>query len=248
MNENFKERLRSGELIVGTWAKTPHPVIAEVLARTPLDCMVLDAEHAPFGREALDLCILAAGAMPVLVRPESARPEKLLQALDSGASGVIVPHIRTAQEATDLVRACHFGPNGRGYAGTTRAAGYTTKGLARTRADAAHCAIIAQIEDADALPHLDAIAAVEGVDALFIGRADLTLSLGADSPDDPRVLEAVEAILAAGQRAGRAIGMFLGRPADAPEWRAKGASLFLLASDHDFILAGARTLAAQFQP
>lgn len=245
MNAEFKERVRSGALTVGTWLKTPHPIVAEVLALTPLDCLVLDAEHAPFGREALDLCVLAARGKPVLVRPESGRPEKLLQALDAGAAGVIVPHVRSAEEAGAIVRACHYGPNGRGYAGTTRAAGYTTKGMDGTRRDGAQVAVIAQIEDADALPHLDAIAAVDGIDALFIGRADLTLSLGCDSPDDRQVVEAVEAILDAGKRAGRAVGMFLGRPSDAPTWREKGASLFLLASDHDFMMAGARQLAEQ---
>ena len=241
----LKERLRSGETLAGTFVKTPHPHIVEVLGLSALDCLVLDAEHAPFDRGALDLCILAARCTgkPVLVRPASGAAEQILNALDCGADGVIVPHIRTAVEAEALVRACHFGPGGRGFAGSTRAAGYTTKGMAAHREGARDVAIVAQIEDAEALGEIDAIAAVAGIDALFIGRADLTISLGADTADDDVVVAAVEAICAAGRAHGRTIGMFLARPADVPAWRAKGASLFILRSDQEFLLGGANALA-----
>lgn len=241
---DLKQRLRAGELLAGTFVKTPHPHVVEVLALTGLDCLVLDAEHAPFDRGTLDLCLMAAraGGKPVLVRPASGSPEQILNALDCGADGILAPHIRSAAEAEALVRACHYGPGGRGFAGSTRAAGYTTKGMARHRAAARHVAIVAQIEDAEALDHIDAIGAVEGIDALFIGRADLTLSLEADTPDDAVVVAAVEKICASARGAGRAVGMFLARPSDIPHWRGHGASLFLLRSDQEFLLDGARTL------
>jgi 2-keto-3-deoxy-L-rhamnonate aldolase RhmA len=242
----LKQRIAGRDLVVGTWVKTPHPIIVEVLGLSPLDCIVLDAEHAPFDRGSLDTCLMAArgAAKPALVRPASSAPEHLLAALDMGADGVIVPHVRSAAEAEAVVRACRYVPGGRGYAGTTRSAGYGTKGMARTRADAAEVTIIAQVEDVEAVDAIEAIAAVEGLDALFIGRADLTVSYRAESPDDPQVLAAVERICAAGRAAKRAIGMFLARPSDAPQWREKGASLFLLGSEHDFMLKGAADLAA----
>ena len=241
----FKARVRSGALIAGTWVKTPHPIIVEVLGSSKLDCIVLDAEHAPFDRGSLDACIAAARsyALPVLVRPASAAPEHILQALDSGANGVIVPHVRSAAEASAIVRACHYVPGGRGYAGTSRAAGYGSIGMARTRAAAAEVTIIAQIEDVEAVDDIAAIAAVAGIDALFIGRADLTIAYGAETPDDSRVVAAVTRVLATGVAAHRSVGMFLPRPGDAPLWQDRGASLFLLASDHDFIRAGADALA-----
>ena len=94
----FRERLLAGDLLAGTWVKTPHPHVVEVLSLTSLDVLVLDAEHAPFDRGSLDSCILAAraGGKPVLVRPPSAAAEHILNALDCGADGVILPHIRTA--------------------------------------------------------------------------------------------------------------------------------------------------------
>jgi 2-keto-3-deoxy-L-rhamnonate aldolase RhmA len=241
----FRDRLRDGEVLSGTWIKTPHPHVVEVLSFSSLDCLVLDAEHAPFDRAALDLCILAAraGGKPVLVRPASASHEHILNALDLGADGVILPHIRTASEAENAVKACHYVSGGRGYAGSSRAAGYTTKGMAKHRADAKAVTVIAQIEDVEGVDNIDAIAGVPGIDALFIGRADLTVAYSADSPDDAVVVEAVDRIVAAGKAAGRTTGMFLGRVGDVPMWRNKGASMFILGSDHDFLLQGAARLA-----
>ena len=100
---SFRDQLRAGELLAGTWIKTPHPHVVEVLSLSSLDCLVLDAEHAPFDRAALDLCILAAraGGKTVLVRPQSASHEHILNALDCGADGVILPHICSAADAKD---------------------------------------------------------------------------------------------------------------------------------------------------
>ena len=242
---SFREKLRAGDLLAGTWIKTPHPHVVEVLSLSSLDCLVLDAEHAPFDRAALDLCILAAraGGKSVLVRPQSASHEQILNALDCGADGVILPHIRTAAEAADAVKACHYVSGGRGYAGSSRAAGYASKGMAKHRADAKGVIVIAQIEDIEGVENIEAIAAVDGIDALFIGRADLTISYAADTPDDAIVVDAVERIVAAGKAAGRTTGMFLGRVGDVAMWRQKGASLFILGSDHDFLLHGAAKLA-----
>ena len=242
---SLKQDLAGGELIVGTFVKTPSPIVVEVLALTGVDCICLDAEHAPFDRSAIDLCVLAARAAgkPVLVRVASAAPEHILNALDCGATGIVVPHIRSADEARAAVRASHYGHGGRGYAGSSRAAGYTTTAMPRHQhASAANTVVILQIEDPEAIDAIDAIAQVDGVDALFVGRVDLTVAYGADSQDDPRVVAAVEAVCAAGRRHGRTIGMFLARVDDVPDWRAKGASLFLLGSDHGFILAGAAAL------
>jgi 2-keto-3-deoxy-L-rhamnonate aldolase RhmA len=101
---------------------------------------------------------------------------------------------------------------------------------------------VLQIEDPEAVEEIDDIAKVPGVDALFIGRVDLTVAYGAHSLDDPRVISAVEKVCAAGQAFGRPVGMFLARVEDAPAWRERGASLFLLGSDHNFLLAGAAEL------
>ena len=244
----FKQDVQAGTPLLGTFLKTPHPHLVEVLATSGLDCLCIDAEHAPFDRQSIDLCVMAAraGGLPALIRPASGAPHELLNALDCGADGVVVPHIRSPEEATALARQAHYGPGGRGYAGSTRAAGYGSVSIVdHLAASKARTTIIAQIEDAEALDHIDAIAAVEGIDALFVGRIDLTISLGCTSPDDPRVIAAVELIIDACTRAGRSSGMFLSNAADVPHWRGKGSNLFLLASDHAFIRSGAQAMRSQ---
>jgi len=242
----LKQRLAAGELIVGTFVKTPSPIVVEVLALSALDCLCLDAEHAPFDRIAIDGCAMAAraGGKDLLVRVPVATPEHILNALDCGASGIVAPHVRSAQEARDLVRMAHYGAGGRGYAGSSRAAGYTTSSMADHLERSARTIVIAQIEDPESIEDIEAIAAVDGIDALFVGRVDLTVAYGATSQDDPRVVAAVERVCAAGRAQGRPVGMFLARTSDIALWREKGASLFLLGSDHGFMLAGAAALMA----
>ena len=242
---SFRRRLLSGERLIGTFVKTPSPIVVEVLGLTKLDCLCLDAEHAPFDRIAIDgaLAMARAARIPTLVRVPTASPEHILNALDCGATGVVAPHIRSAADAAAFAKACRYGAGGRGYAGSSRAAGYTTRGMADHLAhSAAETVVIAQIEDPEAVDDIDAIAAVDGIDVLFIGRVDLTVAYGASSQDDPQVIAAVERICAAGVRHGRRVGMFLARPGDVPLWSARGASLFLLGSDHSFLLQGAAKL------
>ena len=245
----FKQRLLSGEPLVGTWLKTPSPIVAEVLAQSPMDCLCLDAEHAPFGRETLDvsLAMMRAQSMPALVRVPHASPPDILNALDCGATGIVAPHIRSVAEAENLAKACHYGAGGRGYAGSSRAAGYTAKPIAdHLTSSAAETTVIAQIEDLEALEAIDDIAAVPGIDCLFIGRIDLTVAMGAASPAAPEVVEAVEAVCAAGQRHNRRVGMFVGALDELPRWIDAGATLFLLQSDHSFLLDGAKRLRQTF--
>jgi 2-keto-3-deoxy-L-rhamnonate aldolase RhmA len=243
---SLKQRLANGERVVGTFVKTPSPIVVEVLALTTLDCLCLDAEHAPFDRSAIDSCAMAAraGGKDLLVRVPVATAEHVLNALDCGATGIVAPHVRSVKQARELVRMAHYGAGGRGYAGSSRAAGYTTRATADHLDRARDTVVIAQIEDPEAVADIDAIAAVEGIDALFVGRVDLTVAYGATSQDDARVVAAVERVCAAGRAHGRPVGMFLARTGDIPQWRAQGASLFLLGSDHGFMLAGAAALMA----
>jgi 2-keto-3-deoxy-L-rhamnonate aldolase RhmA len=247
----FRRRLTAGELLIGTFVKTPHAAVVEVLGHSPLDCVCLDAEHAAFDRSALDFAILAARAhqLPSLIRPQRSDPASILAALDLGATGVIAPHIASVEAAIALARAARFGTDGRGYSGATRAAGFGTRTMDQVITDAnSSVAVIAQVEDAEALDHIDEIASVEGIDALFIGRMDLTVSLGARSSMDPRVIDAVRRICAAAGRRERTVGMFAATTQEATEWASEGASFFLLASDQQWILQGARDLAAAFRP
>lgn len=234
---------------VGTWIKTPSAIVTEVLSRTGLACLCLDAEHAPFDRGDLDASILAARSrdMPVLVRTPSAAPHHILNALDLGAAGIVAPHVRSGRDAEELVAACHFGRGGRGYAGSTRAADYTGRRMADHLATSRESTtVIAQIEDAEAIEAVDEIAAVDGIDCLFIGRADLAISLGASGVSDPAVIAAAERVAQAGRKRGRPVGSFISDLAELPFWLDQGVSFFLLESDHTFLLRGADKLVSAF--
>ncbi|HYC04999.1 MAG TPA: aldolase/citrate lyase family protein [Azospirillaceae bacterium] len=246
MSKAFHERVRGFDTLLGTFVKTPSPQLIEALAGTPLDCLCLDAEHGAFGRTELDTCLLTARALakPTIVRPAMNAPHYFLQALDGGADALLVPHVRSAAEAAAAAKAARFGPGGRGFAGNTRSAQLGARPLAEHYAKArAETIVIAQIEDAEAMGDLDAIAATDGIDALFVGRIDLTVSMGLLDPKDPAVLDAVAAICRAGRKAGKAVGMFTHELAELPRWRDEGATIFLLGSDLGFLQQGAKRLA-----
>ncbi len=241
----FRSRLRSRETLVGSFLKTPSSIAAEVVGLTELDAVCIDAEHAPFGRLETDLCIAAlrAANMPSLVRVPSDSPHDIRNALDSGATGLLVPHVTSAGQAAAIVKAAHFGAGGRGYAGSPRAAGYTTRSmkdyLAQNRDETV---IIVQIEDLEALDCVAEIAAVDGVDAIFVGRVDLAVAMQ-QPVSAKRVIDAIEQICEDARGAQAAIGMFTPDMDEIPGWIERGTSLFLLGSDQGFMLAGANALA-----
>jgi 2-keto-3-deoxy-L-rhamnonate aldolase RhmA len=235
----------SGETLVGTFLKTPSSIAAEVLALSDLDAFCIDTEHAPFGRLELDLCVAAfrLADRPSIVRVADDSPREIRNALDSGATGLLVPHVTSADQAKRIVKAAHFGEGGRGFAGSTRAANFTRKCMPDHIADsAAQTTVIVQIEDIAALENVSEIASVEGVDAIFVGRIDLAVAMN-KSPMDKKVIEVVEKICADARDAGTAVGMFTPDNSEIPGWKDAGVSLYLLGSDQSMILAGANALA-----
>src|SRR3546814_973901 len=171
-------RVRSGEAVVGTCVKTRSPQTIEVLARTALDCAVLDAEHAPFGIESLALALGAAhrAALATLVRVPDHNAAFINACLDMGADGIMVPHVRSSADVDAVADAVKYARGRRGFSPSSRAGDYGTlrAGAVRSTADARN-AIWCQIEDADAVERVAQIAANDAVDCLFIGPADLSL-------------------------------------------------------------------------
>ncbi len=247
----FKQRLRSRQPLLGTFMKTPSHILFEVMALTQLDFVVMDKEHAPFALGAMDACVMAAraGGLPVITRLPSSRPDEIQSCLDIGGTGVLVPHICTREQAESLVRDTTYGlPGGRGYAGSTRAACYATKDLARHMADtAARTTVIASIEDPCAVEAVEEIAAVPGLDGMFIGPMDLTVSFGQSSPEAPVVQNAIRRICEAGRNAGIGVGIFAGQAAAVARYREMGMTFFLIGSDHAFMMAEANRACTAFR-
>lgn len=244
--ETFRARLRRP--LIGTFVKTAAYQSIEILALAGLDCVVIDAEHAPFSPGDLDRMILAgrAGGLPVLVRVAGLEPGPIAACLDMGATGIVVPHVRSVADAQAAVAAAKYA-GARGFSPSPRAGGYGTHGAAAYLAAAdGETSVWCQIEDEEALAHLDAIAAVPGVDCLFVGRADLSLSLGVESTADPKVAEAVRAVGRACQAAGIAAGLFVPGTAEIPERSAEGYTAFISGSDQSWLLDAARAKVAGF--
>lgn len=247
---SFKRALLNKQPLLGTFVKTPHPHNTEVLAKLGFATLCIDAEHAPFDRKDIDLSILAAKAnqQHVLIRLPNDCPNSILNALDLGADGVVIPHIKTGAQLDSVIQHCFFGHNGRGYAGSTRMAGYTTRTIQQNiEHNRLNTSIIAQIEDLDALDQLTEICQVDGLDCLFIGRMDLTVALGETDPSSEKVLETIEKIVSVAGQYNVSVGMFIANLDELPLWLEKHVSLFLLGSDHSFMIAGAKALQSRFE-
>lgn len=243
----FRTRMRGKESLIGTFVKTPSYQTVEILGASHLDFVVLDGEHAPFDRASLDVCCLGAWAsqLPVLVRTANANPDTLLSALDVGATGVLVPHVDSVDMAVAVARACRYREaNGqRGYSNSPRAGGYGLTSLKDHIEASDNTATVAvQIETAVAVDAVDDIAQVAGIDALFIGRADLALSYRVDRLDHPVVQDAVERICHAGQKTGTTVGMFLPDTSDVEAFQALGVSFFIISSDQTLLRNAASRL------
>lgn len=230
----FHRRLAEGEALLGTFVKTAHHAIVEVLGGTGLDYAILDAEHAVFSPPEIDRCILAARAvgLPVLVRLTEGRAPDILRVLDMGADGFLVPHVTSASQAEAIVRASHYGAGGRGYSATNRAGGYGTVPMAQHMENARSVAVVVQIEDPEGVEAIEEIASVPGIASCFVGRADLAVAYGAATLDDPAVDAAVERVLAACRASGVPVSTFVPDMAAAGPWFAKGVRMIAVASEH----------------
>lgn len=214
MNENaMKARFAAGKPAFGLSVMIPSPQIVESAAGMGFDWVLIDCEHGTVGLESMELMIMAAEAAGVtpIVRPRTNSASDILQAMDRGASGVQVPHINSAAEARAAVAAVKFHPQGqRSLAAGTRASGYGFRGSMGGFVEEANrrTLVCVQIEDEAALPNVDEILRVEGIDVFFIGPSDLSQSMGhPGNPKEPRVARAIEDTLAKIVAAGKTPGM-----------------------------------------
>lgn len=230
----FRRRLGRGDVLAGTFIKTPGGHAVEVMGDLGLDFVVIDEEHAPFDRQAIDQALVAAraGQIAALVRVASAAPSNLLSVLDSGATGVLVPHVASVEKAREVIASCRYVNGRRGFSNSPRAGRYGGLSLGEhVELGDAITTIVAQIEDPEAIEHAEAIGKLDGVDALFIGRGDLTVAMGETSPDAPSVRKAAEQVCAAGKAAGKPVMVFVSNAADAQAMRSIGATAFIYSSD-----------------
>ncbi len=239
---NFKSRVASGDMMAGTFMKTPAYEVIEVLAGSELDFVCIDMEHSPFDRARTDACLAVARALdfPVLVRVTHFAPQTVLQVLDMGAVGIVAPHITSADMARQLAKVSHFGDGGRGFAGATRWAGYGKHNMAQVL-EKSHreTVVFAQIEEVEALECVEEIAAVDGIDGVFLGPSDLSVSMGKTDTNSDELLAALDRTGKAAKANGKGYATFVPNAAKAADWAQFGAHMFFIGSEQGWMKAGA---------
>ena len=244
----FRARVLAREWLAGSFINLGSPLTAEIAGRAGFDWLLLDYEHGPGSEETLlhQLQAIGGTTATAVVRLAANETPRFKRALDLGAAGVMVPYVNTAAEAQAAVAACRFPPLGiRGVSKFNRAAGFG-QDFESHYAHAHHCVtVMAQIETPEALQNVDAIAAVDGVDVLFLGPLDLSTNLGIPSDfAHPKFIEAQKQVGAACQRAGKAAGILIASPSQIPGAREAGYTVIALGSDGGAVVSGLRQNAA----
>jgi 4-hydroxy-2-oxoheptanedioate aldolase len=235
---SFRSTCFAHDRLVGTFVAIPHPVAVEVVAGAGPDFICIDAEHSQIGRELIENLIRAADVhhVPTMVRVPGHAPESIAGVLDAGAAGVLVPRVSTAAQAQAAVAATRYPPLGERGVGPGRAAGYGYRIPDYLKSANDSLVLAVQIETAEGLRNVDAIVAVEGIDVIFIGPGDLSVSLDAMGPDGAVRLEAaILTITKSAAKAGKTVGIFRPSPDDVDRWSKSGISFYLLASDTMFL-------------
>lgn len=227
----------------------PHIIVAETLAQSNLDFLVVDGEHGPIPPNSL-LDILPATeryGMPVVYRVAWNRIELIKAALDHGANAVMVPMVNSGLEAIDAVSSAKYPPAGKRGAGAWRASNYYQKDAEYRKDASSSLGVILQIETREALNNLDDIASTPGVDALFIGPADLALSLDLEPGKlTPQLIEACRSVAGAAKKYGIASGIDLASMEDLRQIQEIGLTFFTYGTDSGLLLEGGRAIAKDF--
>jgi len=216
MGHNFRKRLRAGEMLFGTLVTLPSPDIAEVLSMAGFDWLFLDAEHSPMDAMHLKGVLQGSGPdLPCLIRLPAGDEVSIKKALDIGAAGIIAPMVNSAEDAERIVQWSRYAPRGNRGVGLGRAHGYGLR--FRQYLDRANdeIAVVVQAEHIRAAEDMEAIARVDGVDAVLVGPYDLSASLGRmGEVGHPEVAAAIDRITRGCLEAGMPLGIF-GVDADA---------------------------------
>ncbi len=239
----LKARLAAGETTFGVFVGGASSVVAEACAAAGVDWILLDLEHGAGGEEQLRTTIPAVGGygVPTIVRAESLERIRAGRILDQGAAGVMFPRVVSAAEAALSVRACRYPPEGdRGVATYNRACRFGLDASALDRANDETIGVV-QVETIGALEDVDAIAATDGVDVLFVGPRDLSHALGV--PGDtkaPVYVEAIGTVLAAARRHGKSAGILVPDGAAARAAAEQGWTFVAIGSDTTILAAAVR--------
>lgn len=245
---NIRARTHAGETLFGVFAMLGSPTAAELCARAGLDWLIVDLEHGAGTESDLLASLHAVSATPTaaIVRVQSGERMRIGRALDTGAHGVMIPRVDLPEQAREAVSYMRYPPAGvRGLALSTRGAGLGERTHEEVASINDQVLGIIQIESASAVEHVEEIAAIDGVDVLFVGPTDLSHSLGIPGQfENPVYLAALERVVAAARVAGKSPGILLRGAGPVPRYVELGFRFIGLGSDVAFVANGAREVIA----
>jgi 4-hydroxy-2-oxoheptanedioate aldolase len=247
----FRDRLaEASRPLAGMWVCSGSPLVAEICAGAGLDWLLIDMEHSPNGLESTLTQLQAVAAYPstAVVRVPFGDVVTIKRVLDLGAQNLLVPMVSSVAEAEDIVRAAHYPPRGVRGVGSALARSARWNRVDGYLDDAAeHVSLFVQVETADGVAAAGDIAAVEGVDGVFVGPSDLAASLGVlGRQTHPDVTAAVRRAFDAVRAAGKPVGVNAFDPAVAQEYLDAGASFVLVGADVALLARGSEALAARW--
>jgi 2-dehydro-3-deoxyglucarate aldolase/4-hydroxy-2-oxoheptanedioate aldolase len=242
----IRERITNREALLGIFLQTGSAVVADIAGRAGFDWALIDLEHGSGGESDLvpQLLALRASRVPAFVRVESAARLRIGRALDMGASGVMVPQVNDVATARQVVDWCRYPPSGaRGVALSARGADYGGRGHAEVGDIDGAVVRIAQVETRAAVDAVDQIAAVDGLDVLFVGPSDLSHSMGIPGRfGDPSFAQALASIADAGAAHGRALGVHLPNMTELARYLDHGFTFISVAADSLSLAASFRNV------
>ena len=244
----LRERVLAGETTFGSWLSLGSPAAAEIAGQAGFDWLVVDTEHGMTSEATLLPQLYAVGTTgaTALVRVERSDRLRISRALDIGAGGLIVPRVGSAADVAEALTWMRFPPEGqRGVALGIRGQGFGRVGHAEIGTLNDVALGVFQIENPDAVADVDAIAAQPGADVIFVGPADLSHSLGVPGRfDDATYLAAIDAVVAACRKHGKAAGILLYTPDVIAAHLERGFRFVGLGSDGGFVMNGAKAMLA----
>ncbi|WP_369372238.1 aldolase/citrate lyase family protein [Promicromonospora sp. Populi] len=237
---------------IGMWVSSGSPLVAEICAGAGLDWLLIDGEHSPIGLETTAALLQAVAPYPVtpVVRAASGDTVLLKQLLDLGAQNVLVPMVDTAEQARAVVQAVRYPPRGVRGVGSALARGARWNRVADYMQDAdRYVSLFVQVESTTGVANAAAIAAVDGVDGVFVGPSDLAASMGVlGQQTHPDVVAAVRTTFEAVRAAGKPVGVNAFDPAVAQSYLDAGASFVLVGADVALLARGSEALADTWIP
>ena len=253
--DTLAARLAASERpLIGLWACAGSPITAEIVAGSGCDWVLLDAEHSPNGLESILAQLYAMSGYPIapLVRPPYGDTVTIKQYLDLGAQNLLIPMVHSAAQAAEIVRAVRY-PDGSADGGLRGVGSSLARSARWNRVDgylgraSETISLTVQIESAEAVADVENILAVDGVDAIFVGPADLSASMGLlGQQSHPDVVAGVLRSIEAGVAAGKPVGVNAFVPEDAERYLAAGASFVAVGADVSILARQTEALVERF--